>query len=132
MGMQGQVLCANAPAAHFDAEPFHVIAEPELAAQPLVAVGVCLDPFCSAKFVPSRPWQRYCSAACRKRDEAEFRRIGQKAAPALLAWQMGRYARPGPLADLSRVGRNYYSRLAADWLRDRRARSNQQGAQNGC
>ncbi|MFC4668159.1 hypothetical protein ACFO5X_06300 [Seohaeicola nanhaiensis] len=70
-----------------------------------------------------RPWQLYCSDACRAVGDREFRSIGHRAAPALLAWQMGRYAPKGsPLGDLSRAGRNYYSTLAAGWLRDRRAR----------
>lgn len=105
-----------------DLEPFHVAAAQQLAAQPLAPVGVCQNPYCSARFTPSRAHQRYCSAACRQADDREFRNVGLRAAPALMAWQMGRYAAPGPLADLSRAGRRYYSALAAAWLRDRQWR----------
>ncbi|CUH68662.1 hypothetical protein TG4357_03725 [Thalassovita gelatinovora] len=106
-----------------DLEPFHVAAEPQLSACPMGETGICRNPFCSARFVPVRPHQLYCSAACRKSDDQEFRAVGLRAAPALLAWQMGRYAPKGTaLADLSRAGRNYYSALAAQWLRDRRRR----------
>lgn len=111
----------NAQAVHFDFEPFAQFAAPELALQSLHMPGVCFNPLCSCKFNPTRDWQQYCSPACRRAGEQEMRRIGQKAAPALLAWQMGRYSKGGALADLSRAGRRYYSSLAADWLRDRKA-----------
>ncbi|MEP3631504.1 MAG: hypothetical protein ABJM82_18190 [Shimia thalassica] len=112
----------NALAVHFDPEPFAVFADGELSACALHVPGVCFNPLCSRVFAPAREWQQYCSAACRQIGDREMRRVGHKAAPALLAWQMGRYAKGGPQADLSRAGRRYYSALAADWLRDRRAK----------
>lgn len=122
MSMQGAIT-GNARAVHFDTEPFHIVAYQELEACPLVAPGVCFNPLCSRVFAPARSWQRYCCTACRRIGDREMRVVGQRAAPAILAWQMGRYAKAGtPLAALGRVGRNYYSRLAADWLRDRKAR----------
>lgn len=114
---------ANAVAVHFLPEPFTTVADAELAAHPLVLPGVCLNPSCSRQFRPTREWQVYCSAGCREAGVREFRNIGHQAAPALLAWQMGRYAQPDtPLGDLSRAGRRYYSALASEWWRDRRAR----------
>ena len=105
-------------------EPFSNYAFKELSVVGLARPGICRFPCCSQPFASSRAWQDYCSETCRRRDLAEMRTIGHRAAPALLAWQMGRYATKGsPLADLSRAGRNYYSALAASWLRDRRARA---------
>lgn len=121
-GGRRAVPCANAVATHI--EPFHVSAFAALRAAPLVPPGICRNPCCSQAFAPAREWQEYCSDACRAMDVAEARRIGHRAAPALLAWQAGRYAAPGtPRALLSRAGRTYYSALAAEWLRDRRARA---------
>lgn len=122
---------ANALPVHFDPEPFHVAAAVELAAHPLIAPGVCLNPSCSKHFAPTRPWQRYCCKLCRDMDEREMRRVGQKAAPALLAWRMGKYEGPDGNADLrglSSAGRNYVSRLQSEWLADRKARAKARGA----
>lgn len=115
---------ANAPAAHFDLEPFHVVAHRELEASPLIAPGVCLNPVCSRHFAPTRSWQRYCCDTCRKMDDTEMRRIGHRAAPALLAWRMGKYeTEDEALRALSRAGRNYISNLQSEWFRDRMARA---------
>lgn len=120
---------ANAQAAHFEFEPFAEVAFAELAAFPLVEPGVCMNPLCSQYFAPSRPWQRYCSATCRKVDELDMRRIGQKAAPALLAWRAGKYEKHNDdLRALSRVGRNYVSRLSSEWWNDRLRRASERGA----
>lgn len=123
----------NAPAARFDPEPFHVSAFQELQDFPLAPFGVCMNPSCSRRFAPSREWQRYCCAACRNRDEAEMRRIGQKVAPALLAWRMGKHdsvrTRDGvvpvspELRALSKVGRAYVTRVQSGWFYDRVARA---------
>lgn len=121
---------ANAPAAHFEMEPFADVAIAELAACPLVEPDVCMNPLCSKHFVPSRAWQRYCSTSCRKMDELDMRRIGQKAAPALLAWRAGKYEKTDEnLRALSRAGRNYVSRLASEWWNDRLRRIAERGAQ---
>lgn len=112
-----------APAVHLDIEPFHVLAHRELDGSPLVAPGVCLNPSCSRAFAPTRHWQRYCSEACRKADDAEMRKVGHKAAPALLAWRMGKYEKQDEaLRALARVGRNYVSKLQSEWFNDRAAR----------
>ncbi|SMP32054.1 hypothetical protein [Shimia sagamensis] len=117
-------ISANAPAVHFDPEPFHVAASRELAAYPLVAPGVCFNPMCSRDFAPKRPWQLYCCEVCRKVGEVEMRKVGHKAAPALLAWRMGKYERDDTaLRDLSKAGRNYVSNLQSAWWNDRRARA---------
>ncbi|EEE38828.1 hypothetical protein RKLH11_2673 [Rhodobacteraceae bacterium KLH11] len=118
----------NAPAAHFDFEPFRVAAHGELESFPLVEPGVCLNPVCSRRFVQTRSWQLYCCDACRRMDEAEMRRVGQKAAPALLAWRMGKYEKEDDdLRALSRAGRNYASRLMSEWYSDRLARASERG-----
>lgn len=120
----------NAPAARFELEPFRDYAFQALEACPLVAPGVCTNPMCSQPFAPVRPWQIYCSRLCRKSDEAELRRIGHKAAPALLAWRAGKYEKTDPsLQALSRAGRNYVSQLSSEWWRDRQTRA--QAAQIG-
>lgn len=55
-----------------------------------------------------------------------MRRIGQKAAPALLAWRMGKYEKQDAgLRALSRAGRNYVTRLQSEWYRDRMARASE-------
>lgn len=108
---------------HFDHEPFQTYAHPELQAYPLVAPGICMNPCCSRPFPQTRAWQRYCSAACRRMDEAEHRRVGQIIAPGLLAWRMGRdERRDEALRALSRAGRNFYTRVATDWFTSRQAR----------
>ncbi len=115
---------ANAPAGHFDLEAFRSVAHREIEACPLVPVGVCMTPSCSRHFVPRRAWQTYCSDGCRRVDEAEMRRIGQRAAPALLAWRLGKYETRDPaLRDLSRAGRRYIGALQTEWLASRRLRS---------
>jgi len=119
----------NAPAARLEFEPFAEVAFVELAASPLVEPGICMNPLCSQHFAPSRSWQRYCSTACRKMDELDMRRIGQKAAPALLAWRAGKYEKTDDnLRALSRAGRNYVSRLSSDWWSDRLRRAAERGA----
>lgn len=115
---------ANALAVHFDIEPFAEVAFDELAACPLVEPGVCMNPLCSRHFAQTRTWQRYCSAACRRMDELDMRRIGHKAAPALLAWRAGKYEKTDEtLRALSRAGRNYVSWLSSEWWNDRLRRA---------
>ncbi|MGR3452896.1 hypothetical protein [Pseudooceanicola sp.] len=115
---------ANAPAVHIELEPFHVIAAPQLAESPLAESGICMNPCCSRPFPPTRPWQVYCCEGCRRAGEAEFRAIGHRAAPALLAWRLGKYERADEaLRDLSRAGRRYLGTLASEWVADRARRS---------
>ncbi|MBT9383310.1 hypothetical protein KM176_05515 [Pseudooceanicola sp. CBS1P-1] len=115
---------ANAPAVHFDLEPFRAFATRELGQTLLSPAGVCMNPACSCPFVPCRPWQAYCSDTCRKADEAEMRRVGQRAAPALLAWRLGKYEiRDEALRDLSRAGRRYIGQLQTEWLTSRQNRA---------
>jgi len=122
---------ADAPPVHFDLEPFHIVAAPALAACPLVPPGQCLNPGCSRTFVRTREWQVYCGPDCRAAGEAEMRRIGHKAAPALLAWRMGKYTTTDPaLRELGRTGRNYISELQRAWLADRQARVRMAKGQN--
>lgn len=120
---------ANAPVVHFEIEPFSEVAFQELAACPLVKPGICMNPMCSQHFAPARSWQRYCSSACRRMDELDMRRIGHKAAPALLAWRAGKYEKSDPdLQALSRVGRRYVSRLSSEWWSDRLRRARERDA----
>jgi hypothetical protein len=120
---------ADALAVHFEIEPFADVAHRELAACPMVEPGVCMNPLCSQHFAQTRRWQRYCSPACRKMDELDIRRIGHKAAPALLAWRAGKYEKTDDnLRALSRVGRNYVSRLSSEWWNDRLRRAAERDA----
>lgn len=115
---------SNAVTPRFDPEPFRDMAHQELAAHPLVRPGVCQNPTCSAHFSPRRSWQKYCSDRCKAADVAEMRRIGHLAAPALLAWRMGKYETQNEdLRALSRAGRNYVSALQSGWFKDRRTRA---------
>ena len=119
---------ANALAVHFDPEPFQSVAQAQLMACPLVPPGICLNPACSRPFAPTRDWQRYCGADCRRMDETEMRRVGHKVAPALLAWRMGKYERHDPdLRALARIGRTYVSRIQSDWYVHRLARAAERG-----
>lgn len=114
---------ANAQAAHLELEPFKDFAHRELAARPMFEPGICANPCCSQPFVPKRPWSLYCSQACRKMDEQEFRAFGQKVAPALLAHRIGKH--PGddqPLRELARAGRRYYTEAQTVFLNSRRQR----------
>ncbi|MBB5515785.1 hypothetical protein FHS89_001805 [Rubricella aquisinus] len=118
----------NALAVHFRPEPFSKIAHRELEAYPLSTPGICFNPSCSCSFDMSRNWSLYCSDACRKVGDAEMRRIGHKAAPALLAWRMGKYEKEDEaLRALSRAGRNYVARLQGEWYRDRMDRVQRSG-----
>jgi hypothetical protein len=125
---------ANAVAPRLDVESFSVVAAPELAAHPLVPPGICQNPTCSRAFAPRRAWQVYCCEACKRADMQEMRWVGLKAAPALLAWRMGKnrqahdfqgnMVRTGPeLRALSRAGQNYVTRLQTAWWNDRLARA---------
>lgn len=119
-----------APAALPDFEPFHVVAYAELDESPTSPRGVCAWPDCSADFLPSRPDQKYCCAVCRKKDEQELRRIGQKVAPALLAHQLGRYPKGDPaLHELGTTARRYISHVQSGWVRNRRERIERARAQ---
>jgi hypothetical protein len=123
MTTPGETRVANALAVHFCPEPFNAYAWPQLAAHPLFVPGICARPSCSREFVPGRDWAVYCSPSCRAADTQEFRRIGLKAAPALLAWRMGKYERATGNRDLralSCAGRSYVSGLASGWFKSRR------------
>ncbi|MBN8291043.1 hypothetical protein JI664_03605 [Rhodobacter sp. NTK016B] len=130
----------NAPAAHsaagqgegFDFESFVDFAFAELAACPLSEPGRCANPDCARPFNAAREWQLYCSRACREADERERRRVGQKAAPALLAHRLGKYidkrsaeqdAEARARRDLSAAARRYIGQLQSAWLHDRKARA---------
>jgi|GEM_PF-979968 len=107
----------------FDVPAFSDVAWSELAAHPFAAFGRCLNPACSQLFTPPRSWSRYCCAACRRLDEAEFRRIGHKVAPALLAHRMGKYERVDPaLRNLSAAARRFIGDVQTQWLGSRNAR----------
>ena len=114
---------ANARAVHFSHESFATYAHRQLANYPLSPVGVCQNPCCSRRFAASRDWQLYCSDACRKLDRAEMRRVGEMAAPALLAWRMGKYATTDDdLRALGAAGRRFVGNLQSAWYADRRRR----------
>ncbi len=114
---------ANAPHGHFTFESFYDCAAAQLDVTPLHVPGVCFNPLCSRDFSLARNWQRYCSTECRLIGEREMRRVGVLAAPAVMAFEMGRRAQADdPLSDLRRVARNYRDNLGAAWLRDRKAK----------
>ncbi|KQI66952.1 hypothetical protein AN189_18010 [Loktanella sp. 3ANDIMAR09] len=115
---------ANAVTPHLDVEPFDVAAARELAAVPMHSPGVCFNPSCGAAFVPSRSWQTHCSAACRQVSVREFRMVGHKIAPALLAWRLHKRAPSGtPQADLCRAARRYITQVQTAWVADRDRRA---------
>lgn len=114
---------ANALPVHFSPESFSAYAWQQLATYPLFVPGLCARPSCSRQFAPGRNWAVYCSPSCRAADDQEFRRIGLKAAPGLLAWRMGKYERATGNQDLralSCAGRSYVSGLASGWFKSRR------------
>lgn len=125
----GRVGNATATQGSLALEPFEVFAHVELARVGLAEAGRCAHPDCQRAFDPARAWQRYCCADCRRADTAEFRAIGHRAAPALLAHRLGKYTARGasPEADalraLSAAGRRYLGILQSEWLRDRLARA---------
>lgn len=121
---------AIAPATHFDLEAFADVAFAELAGAPFVPVGQCLNPSCSRVFTPARDWQRYCCAACRVADGAEFRLIGQRVAPALLAHRLGKYVtaraaltdpQSAARRDLAAAARRFIGDAQTQWLQSRAA-----------
>ncbi|NVK56674.1 MAG: hypothetical protein HWE26_13770 [Alteromonadaceae bacterium] len=116
-------------------EPFRDYAFAELEAAPLHQAGVCFLPQCGRRFDPSVSWQMYCCKACERAGLTEFRKWGLRAAPALLAWRLGKYASDGPVADRTRSARRFVTAVQSAWIVDRadRAKDNQtkQGAENG-
>lgn len=115
---------ADAVAPHFDVESFADFAFAELLACPLGEPGRCQNPDCQRPFDPRRDWQRYCSDACRAADMQEFRRVGLKAAPALLAHRLGKYETRDPdVRALSAVARRYLGELQTQWVRSRLTRA---------
>ena len=119
---------ANALPVRIDLEPFADFAHLELLENPYVPVGQCLNPGCSCVFTPSRSWQRYCSNACRRFGDQEFRKIGMQAAPALLAHRLGKYENKAQsLRALSNAGRRYLGQLQSEWLKDRNRRQTLRG-----
>lgn len=111
----------HAPGVHLDFEPFAVANGFERF--PLAVPGVCFNPSCGRRFDPSRVWQVYCCAECRKSGEREFVRIGTLAAPALLAWRAGKYETRDPdLRDIASAGRRYIGNLQTRWVQSRAER----------
>lgn len=116
---------ADAPAVHSAAavEPFAVFAEPELSAAAPWVRGVCFNVDCGARFDPSRDWQIYCSAACRRASEAEARLWGARAALPILIWRLWRYD-PDPARRATvRAARRYLTHLQSAWRADRLTRA---------
>lgn len=110
-------------------ERFAVFAEMEIARCPETPRGICARPDCSARFKPTRIGQVYCSSACQRADDDEFRNIGAKIARAALAWRMGKHAPNGSARkDLSNSGFRYLGRALTEWVEDRDERRE---AQNG-
>lgn len=116
----------NAVALHI--EPFVEYAFGELQAAPLIKPGQCFRPGCGAAFDPNRPWQIYCSAACREVDTREARSVGHKVALPLLAWRIGKYSDDPAIAARTRAARRYVTQVQSDWLADRRRRAGEVGA----
>lgn len=114
----------NAPPVHLEIEPFAVACAAQLARSPLARAGVCFNPACSRRFTPMRPWQAYCCDSCRRAGEQEMRKVGHMAAPALLAWRMGKYEEhDADLRDLSRAAWRWVGGLQSAWVADRARRS---------
>lgn len=115
---------ANAPAVHLDIEPFAVTCAPQLDRSPLAVPGICFNPACARAFSPARAWQVYCCESCRRFGEQEMRKVGHMAAPALLAWRLGKYeTQDAARRDLSRAARRWVGHLQSAWLRDRHRRA---------
>ncbi|MDJ0629815.1 MAG: hypothetical protein QNJ44_16270 [Rhodobacter sp.] len=103
-----------------DIEPFHIACDGVL---PMHRPGICFHPDCSRPFNPTRDWQKYCSAACRQKDDAELRRVGMMAAPAMLTYRMTRNRRSDPVAvDTANAARRYTDQLISDWVKNRAER----------
>lgn len=104
-------------------EPFSVVAHAELQASPMHTPGRCFNPLCAVAFAPRVSWQVHCCTACERATTNELRRWGHKAAPALLAWRMGKNQSSDPaLAALARAGRRHVGQVQSAWLEERRAR----------
>lgn len=115
---------ANAVARQAPAvESFADAAFEELDAAPLHVPGVCFQPECSRSFTPSRPWQKYCCAACERAGRQELRTWGLRLAEAMLAHRVGKYERRDEAVKArTRAARRYVSRVQSEWLADRQAR----------
>lgn len=119
---------ANGVARHFDVDDFRTFAASELDACAPWQGGVCFQPECGRVFQPTRRWQIYCCTDCERRGTAELRRIGHKAALALLAWRMGKYEQTDDsLRATSRAARRYVGNLQSAWWADRQARAEARG-----
>ena len=122
----------NALAVHtltLDIEAFSDFAWSEIADVREATFGVCALPQCSCQFNPMKPNQIFCSDQCRQIDDAERRKVGMVAAPALLAMRQGKYAKKDtPEHRLFRKAWSYLGQLNTAWKQDRDAR--RKAAQN--
>lgn len=95
----------------------------ELAGAP--AEHRCAHPDCRRPFNPAKPWQHYCSPACRRADQDEARKVGHMIArPALLAREMKHRTDVAGRAQ-GRAARNYVDRVMSAWriAREERAKA---------
>ncbi|MBC7154573.1 MAG: hypothetical protein H5U19_08180 [Rhodobacteraceae bacterium] len=119
---------ADAMARHFHLEDFRSAASIELSLSPPWRSGICFLPDCGHVFVPGRPWQIYCSAACERAGTAEMRKWGHRMAFAALVWRMGKYEqRDDGIRDLTRAARRYLTNVQSAWLADRQQRAADRG-----
>ena len=124
---------ANALAVHLDVEPFHVAVDPLWSPEVVGTTGVCFNPGCCLPFTRTRPWQWYCCDACRRQGDNEFRQVGHKIAPALLAWRLGKHPSIRTLhgvvpvtpeqVDLGRAARRYINQVQSAWYDERLRRA---------
>ena len=119
----GKTACASAPAATPQLERFHDFAHKQLMACPPCEKGRCAWPDCSARFEPTSYRQIYCSTSCRKKDDAEHRRIGDLIArPALLARTHKHAKAETPEKALASAARTFQDRTLSAWRISRNQR----------
>lgn len=84
----------------------------------------CDWPDCRRPFNAAKPWQRYCSAACRRADQDEARKVGHMIArPALIA-RDGKHAKKFTrAANQAAQGRRYVDQVMSRWREARAARA---------
>lgn len=86
--------------------------------------GRCACPDCRRPFDAAKPWQRYCSAACRRADQDEARKVGHMIARPVLVMREGKHAKRNTRAAvMGALARRYVDQVASRWREARAIRA---------
>lgn len=102
-------------------QPFVDYAAAELEQAAPWDYGHCFNAACARAFEPSRRSHRFCCPACQRAFEAECRRFGMRAAPALLVHGLTKRAPAGSaLAETRKAAQRHLTAVQSGWRDARR------------